>query len=63
MAKSLDEMSKEELAEVLEDLDSEIYADQGKIATASKRISRHSKLRENILDLLAASSMRRGWKH
>ena len=63
MAKPLDEMTTQELSEALEDLDSVISADQGVVAGAKKRLNLHYRLREDILNLLAAGAMKKGWKH
>jgi hypothetical protein len=63
MAKSLDEMSQVELTETLEDLDEAISSDQGQLATLLRRIKNNSRKREQILDFLAGSAMRKGWNH
>jgi hypothetical protein len=63
MAKSLDEMSAEELSEALEELDSNIDADQLTLITVRRRLNLHRKIREDILDILAIGAMRKGWKH
>jgi len=61
MAKSLEGMTAEELAEELESLDSVIEADQNTVADAKRRLRLHARMRENILNTLAASAMRKGW--
>lgn len=63
MAKSLDEMSAEELSDTLADLDSVIDADRNLLAAARKRLNLHTKIREDILNILAVGAMRKGWKH
>ena len=61
MARSLENMSGEELADELAALDSVIEADQNTVADAKKRLRLHTRMRENILDVLAMSAMRKGW--
>jgi hypothetical protein len=63
MAKALDEMSNEELAEALEDLDQVISADQNLVADALRRLKRHARMRNGILDLLAQTAIRKGWNN
>lgn len=61
MAKDLDQMSNQELADELADLDSVIEADQQVIADARKRLKLHARMREDILNYLALGAMRKGW--
>lgn len=55
------EMSDEQLADELAELDLAIEADQGLLANAQRRIKNNSRQKEQILDILSYGSLRKGW--
>lgn len=59
--RSVDDMSNEQLADELADLDQAIETDQTVIANARRRIRNNSQQRDTILDILSHQASRKGW--
>ena len=59
--KPLDDLSREQLAEELAELDQAIETDQGILVTAQRRIKRNYRLRDQILSQLSVKPVRKGW--
>jgi hypothetical protein len=59
--RALDDMSNEQLADELAELDLAIETDQGLVASAQRRIRNNSRQREHILNILSYETSRKGW--
>lgn len=56
------DMSNEQLADELAELDLAIETDQSLIANARRRIRNNSQQRDTILDILSHQASRKGWR-